>query len=956
MFDRIKDKVLNMVLSREFVLILLIFFCAGALLRQLFTIQIVNGASYLENFQLKVRKERQISATRGNIYDRNGQLLAYNDLAYSVTIEDVYESGRMKNKNINETIYKVIKMIEKSGDEIIRDFDIYLDGAGNYQYNVSDNTLLRFLADVYGRTEIGKLEYKEKTATPDEVVAYLCSAKKYGVGTYREAEDGTLEFTPCEGYTKDEILKILTIRYALSSNSYQKYIATTIATDVNEKTVAVVSENAQDLDGVSIAEDTIRRYVNSVYFSHIVGYTGKIPSERYAEYTSKDSSYALNDQVGLSGIEASMEDVLRGRKGSEVIFVDNFGKVIESTDYVESTAGNSVYLTIDMDLQIAAYHILEQKIAGILSSRIQNIKEYVPAENAGSSKIMIAIYDVYNALIENNIIDVSHFQAANAGETEAGVYEKYVRQKAYILDRLQEELLVTKTPYDKLSKEYQVYMLYIVSMLGDNNILLTSEIDAKDEVDIAWHRDENISLEEYLKHCIAQRWVDVTRLELDNDYADSEEIYEKLVDYIITKLKKDAAFDKRVYKYMIKGDIISGREICRILCEQGIIDVDEETEAKLYNNQIAAYQFMMDRITNLDITPAQLALEPCSGSMVVTDVNTGNVLALVSYPGYDTNRLANSIDAAYFARLLQDETKPMYSRATQERTAPGSTFKMVSATAGLMEGTISTGTTFPCHGPFEKITPSPRCHIYPGAHGNLNVTGGITNSCNNFFYEVGYELGSIGDSYSSERGTDALAKYADMYGLSETSGVEIEESSPQMSTEDAVRSAIGQGNSDYTTVGLSRYVTTVANSGTCYNLTLIDKITDHNDNLLEDNHAEIRNRIQMNDSYWDAIHRGMRGVVSNMSYYKDFGVEVAGKTGTAQQSDRHPNHALFVSYAPYSAPEISVTVRIANGYSSSYAAKTAKDFYAYYYKLDQEENILTGMASQSEVVVRENED
>ncbi|MBD5551349.1 MAG: penicillin-binding protein [Lachnospiraceae bacterium] len=947
MFDRIKDKILNMILSREFILILAIFLCGGVLINRLFTLQIVNGASYLENFQLTIRKERSIPATRGNIYDRNGKLLAYNELAYSVTIEDVYESGRTKNRDINETIYKTIRLIEQSGDEVISDFDIYLDSSGNYQYSVSDNALLRFLGDVYGRADINELEYKEKTASPDDVIEYLCSSKRYGIGTYTVNEDGTLTFEPCVGYTKDEILKILTVRYALSSNSYQKYIATTIATDINEKTVAVVSENIQYLDGVSIAEGTIRKYVNSVYFSHIIGYTGKIPSEKLLEYTQKDSTYALNDQVGVAGIEASMEDTLRGQKGSEVIYVDSFGKVIESTDHVEPAAGNDIYLTLDTELQTAAYNILEQKIASIVVSRIENIKEYVPAENAGSSKIKIAIYDVYNALIENSIIDISHFSERDAKETEQNVAEKYKKQQAYVEEKLRDELLVTKTPYDQLSTEYQVYMLYIVSLLGNNNIILTDEIDDTDEVYLAWRQDENIPLEQYLRHCIAERWIDVTKLDIENDYADSEEIYEVLVDYILKKLATDSTFEKRIYRYMIKNDVISGREVCQILCEQKIVEVDSEVEDRLYNGGITAYQFMLDRITNLDITPAQLALEPCSGSMVVTDVNTGDTLALVSYPGYDTNRLANSIDAEYYAKLMNDDARPMYSRATQERTAPGSTYKMVSATAGLSEGVISLSSTITCSGPFDKITPSPHCHIYPGAHGSMNVTSAIQKSCNSYFYEMGYRLGSIGDSYNSERGTDMLAKYADMYGLSETSGLELEESDPKISTEDAVRSSIGQGNNNYTTAQLARYVTTVANSGTCYNLTLIDKITDKNGFLLEERNAEVRNYVEMDNSYWNAIHTGMRRVVEGMSYYAGLGVNVAGKTGTAEQSERHPNHALFVSYAPYENPEISVTVRIANGYSSSYAAQTAKDFYTYYYKLDDEENILTGQADES---------
>ena len=100
-----------MVLSREFVLILLLCLTSCTLIYRLFSLQIVHGAAYLENFQLKIQKERSIPATRGNIYDRNGKLLAYNQLAYSVTIEDVYESGRTKNRDLNNTIEKTIRLI-----------------------------------------------------------------------------------------------------------------------------------------------------------------------------------------------------------------------------------------------------------------------------------------------------------------------------------------------------------------------------------------------------------------------------------------------------------------------------------------------------------------------------------------------------------------------------------------------------------------------------------------------------------------------------------------------------------------------------------------------------------------------------------------------------------------------------------------------------------------------------
>ncbi len=137
---------------------------------------------------------------------------------------------------------------------------------------------------------------------------------------------------------------------------------------------------------------------------------------------------------------------------------------------------------------------------------------------------------------------------------------------------------------------------------------------------------------------------------------------------------------------MLKGDIINGTQICKLLLEQDIIDIDEEEEQRFLNGSITAYTFMMNRIQNLDITPAQLALDPHSASMVITDVNTGDVLALVSYPGYDNNKMANGVDAEYFNSLLNDQSTPMINYATRQMTAPGSTFKMVSATAGLMEG------------------------------------------------------------------------------------------------------------------------------------------------------------------------------------------------------------------------------------------------------------------------------
>ena len=136
MFKKLKEALFNMVTSRLLLLFVAFTAMAVILIYRLFNLQIVNGESYLNNFQLKIQKEKIIEGTRGNIYDRNGNLLAYNELAYSVTIEDVYESGKEKNKALNSTLYKLIHMIENNGDSVISDFNIAL-----YLYNRRKNTI-----------------------------------------------------------------------------------------------------------------------------------------------------------------------------------------------------------------------------------------------------------------------------------------------------------------------------------------------------------------------------------------------------------------------------------------------------------------------------------------------------------------------------------------------------------------------------------------------------------------------------------------------------------------------------------------------------------------------------------------------------------------------------------------------------------------------------------------------
>ena len=384
-----------------------------------------------------------------------------------------------------------------------------------------------------------------------------------------------------------------------------------------------------------------------------------------------------------------------------------------------------------------------------------------------------------------------------------------------------------------------------------------------------------------------------------------------------------------------------------ILYDQGVLEEDEEMYSRLSSGGITAYDFMRQKIKSLEITPGQIALDPCSGSTVILDSKTGEVLAMVSYPGYDNNKLANSVDADYYSYLNNTASNPLYNYATQQRTAPGSTFKIVSATAGLSEGVITTTSEIEDLGKYMKVSNQPECWIYPGGtHGSINVSEAIRDSCNYFFYEVGYRLADGYNEYDDPAGIKTITDYASLYGLNETTGIEIEENDPHIATEFPVMAAIGQSDNNFTTVGLARYATAIASSGTVYNLTLLDSVRDSDGNILESFSPSVRNHVDVLDgSQWNAIHYGMRMVCENLHSFDNFQVEVAGKTGTAQQSKTRPSHALFIGYAPYDDPEIAIATRIAFGYTSHNAAEVSKDILAYYFGVSATEDLLNGEAT-----------
>ena len=945
-----KDRVRKDQNIRCFILQFIFIALFSILIHRLFVLQIVNGQKYAEDFELQITRTIREHNTRGNIYDCNGEVLAYNELVYTVTMIDdgTYASERERQLSINSVIYCVMKKLNENNEQINNELKIEVGTDGNYVYTVSGRALARFKADIFGESDPDDMTPEQVNMSANDMIQFLAGNSKfalYGTGKSFYSEEELQKYGLPKEYTDEEVLTIVGIRYMLSLNEYKKYVPITLARNVSDKTVAYIMENNQSLIGIDIGQDWERTYTGGEAFSHILGYVGKISSEEMEKYADSDRDYTPDSIVGKSGIEQYMESELQGLNGEKQIVVNNVGKVVGEKNIIKETvSGKDVYLSIDKDLQIAVYHILEQNLAGIISSNLINTKKFDKNHISDTSDIRIPIYDVYIALVNNSIIQLSDLYCADATELERHIAKVLEEKKGEVLNSLKEELLNGNTDYSRLSEEMQEYISYIT---GKIEILNESSIDKEDDVYKRWKDKSGISVKEFLTYAIENGWIAAGFIDSEQGYFTTDEMFVLLIENIEKKIADDNEFEKILFKWLLFEDRIKGSDICRLLYDQQILSVADDDYEKLVSGQIDAFSFMKKKIEQLEITPAQLALDPCSASAVVVQQETGKILALVSYPGYDNNRLANQMDSAYYNRLLNDKALPLYNRATQQLTAPGSTFKPITVIAGLQERVISPDSSVLCDGVFDKVFPNLKCWKHTG-HGNvINAPTALQYSCNDYLCDIAYRLGTInGMEYTDNAALESLQEYSKLFYLDKKSGVEIAESQPHVTDAYGIPSAIGQGTHNYATVQLVRYVNTIASRGNVFQLSLVKGIADTNGNFVENN-AVLENKVELPDSVWDTVSSGMVQFAQNNSVLRDMEISIAGKTGTAQESKRRPDHALFVGYAPAETPEITIAVRIANGYGSSNSTAVGKDIFNYYFGLENQEKIVTGEASQA---------
>ena len=393
----------------------------------------------------------------------------------------------------------------------------------------------------------------------------------------------------------------------------------------------------------------------------------------------------------------------------------------------------------------------------------------------------------------------------------------------------------------------------------------------------------------------------------------------------------DISVDGQITNEYISKNAESGSDIVLTLDA----DLQKKTEESLANT-----------IQTLQSTTESGYEKPTEGAAVVINVKTGDIIAMASYPNYNPSLFIGGISSSNWNNYLNDSRHVLVNKAIADQSAPGSTFKMVTAIAGIQSGAIDTQTKINDTGRYTFYKDyQPYCWKRSG-HGWLNVTQAIERSCNYFFYETGRRAG-----------IDAIDEVANSFGLGQKTGIELPGeisgilASPQTEKEwtggKTIQAAIGQLNNAFTPLQMAKYTAMIANGGKNLDVTIIKSIknsdgTEVSRNELDTFISQTLNKntnsgsdLTISDENLNAIKEGMKGVTSDdagtaHTAFANFNIEVGGKTGSASTGKGSNANAWFVGFAPFDDPEIAVAVYVKNGQHGSNTAPIARDIFAQY--------------------------
>ena len=919
--DTLKERLGELLRNRLFVLLAAAAVIFMILVGRLFYMQIVNGEEADASLTSSVTREVTIPAARGNIYDRYGRPLAVNEAAFSVEIDD---SITVDYEDADAEAVSLYKKLIKNGYVVGDDLPITKDAP--YEFTISSDELEEW------KTNIG-LTKKQMNYTAEETLNYLY--ERFGITDADMTEEEKRALVSLGININDKNIMITNLIMTIETNGGEIVDELPISQEqpyyfllededeiLSWKSSVSMSEEELDYD----AEESMQYLIELFGIPENISPSmqRKVAAVRYSLYLQRYKKYQpvtvareINDEV-IAAVEENLDkfpgvsvetESMRVYEDGE-IFSNIIGYIRQISDTELQEYSEYGYTSGDIVGKTGIEKVMELELNG------QDGKMLVEVDNMGRK------------------ISTLETEAPVSGDDVFLTIDKELQISAYnyLKDALADAIITRLT--SELEKDVPVTLKQLfTSMIDSNNISVTEVMKAED------------GYQKVLKDIILAHDPDI-------DVTDSED-------------KTEA---KQVLTNAVDNGTISYTTLIYVMIEQGVITADDNYKARIASGELTPFNVIIEKLESGDLEPAETGLEPCTGSVVVSDVNSGEVLALVTYPSYDNNELVNTFNNEYYNKLLEDPTTPLVNRPLMQKKAPGSTLKMITAIAGLETGVITLDTQIRDKGVFKDAgTPYANCLIYSlngSTHGYVDVSHALEVSCNYFFYEVGYQLGNDTENPRSLKGITILDEYYDAFGLNSPTGVEIGESAPSMASPsykeevikwqnpeatssqtawtsgDTIRAAIGQSVNSFSAASMNKYVATLANGGTRYKMHLLDKVKSSDGTVTEEVEETVENVLEIAPENLEAVYEGMllvtqgsKGTLRNV--FKDFPIDVAAKSGTAEENKNLSSHVWFVGFAPYDDPQIAVTVMIPFGdVTGSPAAVVARNVIGEYMGLN----------------------
>lgn len=931
-FERYLEYFLDLCKNRIFVMLCGVIVMFAVIALRLFSLQVVHGEEYRESVMVSTSKELNVPASRGGIYDRYGRPLAVNHVAYSVQVD-----GSVSHEFSDEEQLALVSALtdylwEQGATEVD---SLPITSRAPYAFTFTGTAEERSSQETRWKTSIG-LKKKQMEMDAGECLDYLMEA--YRVPDTLTPEKKRTYLSLCLSGNRN----IMALTLAMKLDSFGETLSDELPLERETPYSFQFNGNAareKNWKESMQMEDEQLRYDSLQTLDYLRDYFGLpegLPTDltrdalgiryslylkRYQQYQSvtiatvvseKTLAYVEENQDIFPGVTintVSLREYPQGKYFSHIL-----GYIRQMTEndyplYKDDLApdGSPLYSQTDVVGQDGMEKLYERQLNGV------DGKVTIEVDNQGRRMSVIDSTDPI------------------AGKD--------------LFLTLDSEL--QKTAYDALENQLRQAIVSRLTTSGKNAITTADLYTAM----------------------ITANHISASKL-MRAEEGEQRALYESFLASEPEFDPEDEGAVTDVQNFLLDGvsrGTIPPRQLILIMAEQGVIALSDEERASVASGGTNPLTVILNKLQSGDLTPGETALDPSTGSVFVSQVGNGQVLASVSYPSYDNNELVNTFNNTYYNNLLEDGNTPLVNRPLKQKKASGSTFKMITALAGLETGTITANTFIQDKGIFTDTGfPYARCWIYSntgGTHGSLTVAHALEVSCNYFFYELAYRMGNAGNGGTIESIT-TLNEYMAAFGLNNYTGLELDEYGPTMASPynkeravktlnpdastsrtrwtdgDTIRTAIGQSVNSYTPAQITKYVSTLANGGTLYKLHMVDHIQNADGSLYQQIEETVENVTEFKPENLQIVYEGMRLVAYGSHgtlrhQFDDLPVQVAVKTGTAEEDKNRSSHTWFVCFAPLDDPQIAITVMIPFGEGSgALAQEVAKAIIRDYLGLD----------------------